>query len=281
MLLVLISTLSQAGNVLLDRIVLSKRQMHLGQYIPLIFVFLFLSTFITLPWLGSVNLALAFNQQYIFYFVLMILLAIIWNIFSYQGLQKEKMVEYEMIMMLTPIVTIMMASLFFPEEFNLPIFLAGVVGSIALVASHLKDHHLQFSKYAVHLVLAVILMAMEAMVQKELLQVYSPATLYAIRTGILALFFTIYYRPNLHEVNDLDFRIVLGSGVLGAVHFVLKLYGFNEIGVTFTTLILLLVPVIVTWVDSQVNKVQIRRRTLVAFVIILACVAYAAASQGY
>ncbi len=277
---VIIGAIAGAGNVLIDQFILAKRKLGLADHIPVTFAFLFLTTLVSLPWLGSIDLILAFNQTYIFYFILMILLAVIWNIFYYQGLQKEKMVEFEMIMLLAPLATISLAALFYPEEFNLPVFVAALIGSIALVLSHLKKHHLEFDKYSMHLMLAVFLMAMEAMVQKELLQLYSPAMLYALRTGFLALFFTIYYRPNVHRMKDSDFRLIFLSSIFGSVYMVLRFYGFNAIGVTFTTLILLLIPVFATWGDVRINGTPMRWRTVIAFLIILVCVAYATIQQS-
>lgn len=280
MLFALLSALASAGNVLLDKFVLAKQRMKVSDYIPLLFVFLFLVTFLTLPWLGGVNEVLMFSQQYIFYFVLMVLLAVIWNIFYYQGLQKEKIIEFEMIILLTPLATVLLAALFFPEEFDPPVFWAAVIASLALLFSHLRKHHFEFDKYSLHLLLAVVLMAMEAMVQKELLYIYAPATLYALRTGLLALFFGLYYRPIMAHVNDHSFRLVFATAFLGAVYMVTKFYGFQQIGVTFTTLVLLVTPVITSWADAKLNGTPVKRRTILAFVVILLCVLYAIAKQG-
>ncbi len=272
---VLLSSLASAGSILLDKFVLGKRKMKVADYIPLLFVFLFLVTFVTLPWTASINTALAFDQMYIFYFILMILLAIIWNIFYYQGLQKEKIIEFEMILLLTPLATVILAALFFPEEFSLPVFGASIVACLALLFSHLHRRHLQFDKYAIHLLLAVILIAMESMVLKELLRVYSPATLYAARTAVLALFFMMYYRPKVEHIDDNNFRLVFATAALGAFGMVTKFYGFQQIGVMFTTLILLVSPIIVSWFDSKINGTPVKRRTVVAFIVILLCVIYA------
>lgn len=279
MFIALLSALSWSGNMLIDKFALSKRKIPLNNYVPLVFVFLFILTFITLPWLGGVNAVLAASRNYIFYLVLMILLAIMWNIFYYQGLQRERMVEFEMILMVTPLATILLDAFFFPEEFRLPVFLAAVVGGSVLLLSHLRKHHFEFDKYAIHLLLAVFLMAMEAMVQKELLAVYSPALLYAIRTAMVAFFFTIYYRPKIEEMHDFDFRLAFSSSALGAFYMVARFYGYELIGVTFTTLITLLAPVIASWFDAQMNHRRIKRRTIIAFMVILACVVYATLQQ--
>lgn len=275
MFIVLIAALAFTANVLLDKYILSKRRVHLKNYIPVLFAFLFFFSLLTLPWLGGYNEILAANRTYIFYMVLMVLLAIIWNIFYYQGIQKEKMVEFQLIVTLAPLTTIFLATFFFPEEFSLPVFIAAAIGGLALLLSHLKKHHFEFDKYAIHLVLAVILMAMEVMVQRELLLVYSPATLYAIRTGIMVLFFTIYYRPQIHEIADYDFRFVVASAALGTLFSIARFTGFQQVGVTFTTLLLLITPVLVAWIDAKMYNSRVQRRTIIAFIVIVACVIYA------
>src|SRR5690242_16244599 len=126
MYIALLSALANAGNVLLDKLILANRKVRLELYIPVVFVFLFLISFLTLPWLGAINTVLAANRTYIFYVILMVLLAIMWNIFYYQGLKRERLVEFEMIIHLTPLVTILLAAFFYPEEFKLPVFIAAL-----------------------------------------------------------------------------------------------------------------------------------------------------------
>lgn len=279
MIAALLAVIANTGNILLDKSLLSRQRMAIHNYIPLVFVFLFFVTLLTLPWTGSINSAVATDQQYIFYFVLMILLALIWNIFYYQGLQREKIMEFEMTMLLTPLATIILATLFFPEEFNGPVFASAIIGSLALFATHLRKHHLHLDKYEIHLILAVFLMAMETMVQRELLEVYSPALLYAIRTGVLAAFFALYYKPNMHAVTNRQFNTVFLIAVMGALGMVSKFYGYQTIGITFTTLLLLLVPILSSWIDTRVNKTRVKKRTVVAFVVILMCVVYGVLAQ--
>lgn len=279
MAIVLLGVLAYCGNILIDKFILAKQKVSINQFIPLLFSFLFIVTALTLPWTAEINTILAANQQYIFYLILMVLLAIIWNIFYYQGLQKEKMIEFEMILLLTPLATILLATLFFPEEFNPPIFGAAIIASLALLLSHVRQHHLEFDRYAIHLLLAVLLMAMEVMVQKELLNIYSPALLYAVRTGILAVFFHIYYQPKVDAISHANFNRVFLSGVLGALAMVALFTGYKELGVTYTTLLFLLVPIMVSWIDAKMNHTPIRHRTVIGFVIIFLCVVYATIVQ--
>lgn len=275
MIAALLAVLTGTGNILLDKFLLTKQKMPVADYLPLLFSFLFLTTLVTLPWSGGINSVLAIDTQYVFYFVLMVTLAILWNMFYYEGLKRERLIEFQMTLMLTPVATVILATLFFPEEFNLPVFSAAMVGSAALFFSHLRRDHFHFDKYEIHLILAVFLMALEVMVARELLNVYSPALLYTIRTAFLAGFFALYFKPSTKQTTNQQFNLVFLTAILGAASMVARLYGFQFIGITFTTLILLLVPIFSSWYDARLNKAKIKKRTIVAFVVILLSVIYA------
>jgi len=176
-------------------------------------------------------------------------------------------------------VTVLMAAVFYPEEYNPAVFWVTIIAALALIFSHLKKKHLQFDKYAIHLVLAVFLTGMEVMVQKELLNIYSPAALYALRAAIVALFFTIYYRPVVAHIHRQQFNLVFWTALLGAASMIGKFYGYQQMGITFTTLIFLLVPILSSWIDARINKTPVRRRTVIAFTIIICCVLYAVLFQ--
>jgi len=100
-----IATLSQVGGVLIDKIVLTRRQVSLRVFVPLLFLFLFLFSMVLFPFLGTISSQI-FSPYYIVIFILMIATAIVWNIFYYRGLQQEKMNEFELIIMFQPLFTI-------------------------------------------------------------------------------------------------------------------------------------------------------------------------------
>src|SRR3990167_7934392 len=101
-----IAAIAQAGGIIVDKIVLTRRRMEIHVFIPLLFLFLFILTGLLMPHLGKINYEI-FQPYYLVIFLLMIGAAIIWNVFYYQGVQKEKVQEFELIIMFQPLLTIL------------------------------------------------------------------------------------------------------------------------------------------------------------------------------
>ncbi len=270
-----ISALADAGAVIVDKIILGRRRMALHVFIPTLFLLLFLMTAILAPFLGLVETRLALKPQYIFLFILMIILAITWNVFYYQSIQKEKLYEHELIIMLAPAATIILASLLFPQnELDKRIFVPAVIAAGALFVSRLEKNHLAFDKYSLNLFLAVLLMSLEIMIINELLAIYSPVSLYALRTGFVFLFFIAYYRPRLTAISKGNLAWTALSALLGVIYMILRFYGYRNLGVVHTTLILIISPFLVYVCSSFIFNEKIKWKTVITGLIILICIAY-------
>ena len=269
------SALADAGGVIVDKIILGRRRMALHVFIPTLFLFLFLMTAILSPFLGLVETRLALKPQYIFLFILMIILAITWNVFYYQSIQKEKLYEHELIIMLAPAATIIFASILFPQnELDWRILVPAIIAAGALFTSRLERNHIVFDKYSLNLFLAVLLMSLEIMIIKELLTIYSPVSLYALRTGFIFLFFMAYYRPRLTAVCKENLGWIALSALLGVIYMVLRFYGYRNLGVVHTTLILIISPFLVYLCSSLLFNERLKWKTVVTGFIILVCIAY-------
>jgi len=270
----LIAAVSLSAGVLVDKIILTRKRIALHVYIPVLFLFLCLTVGVLFPFLGWVN-ADFFKPLYLLVFLAMIVAAIIWNLFYYRGLQSEKVHEYELIMMFQPLLTILLATLFLKGERNIHIIIASVIAAIALIASHIKKQHFELSPGAWKLVWAVIFISIELILLKVLLNVFSPVALYFFRTGILFIFFFLYYRPQLNKIAPLNLWLILASAALGTVQMVAKFYGFEAYGVIYTSLILILSPLLVYILSTLFLHERLKTRTVVSFLVILGCIVYA------
>ncbi|MDO8650543.1 MAG: EamA family transporter, partial [Candidatus Berkelbacteria bacterium] len=125
----LISAVSAAGGLIVDKVTLSRRSVPLRIFIPVVFTFLFAFTLIFTPLYGYIDWSTALLPNNLFLMLLMIVIAIAWNVLAYQSLQRESVHQHEVILMTGPIVTILLAALFFQEEFNLTIFVLGLIAS--------------------------------------------------------------------------------------------------------------------------------------------------------
>ncbi|MDO8650401.1 MAG: DMT family transporter [Candidatus Berkelbacteria bacterium] len=271
----LISAVSAAGGLIVDKVTLSRRSVPLKIFIPVVFTFLFAFTLIFTPLYGYIDWSTALLPNNLFLMLLMIVIAIAWNVLAYQSLQRESVHQHEVILMTGPIVTILLAALFFQEEFNLTIFVLGLIASFAMLIARTEKHHFKFDKIAYNLFLAVILMSIENVIIRELLYSYSPISLYAFRTFFLALFFWFYYRPKLSEIGKSPLWLLGLSGAIGALSMVTRFYAFGSLGVIFTTLISTLAPIVVFIGSWEILHERIRPRVIVASLVILVCVAVA------
>lgn len=268
------AAIANAGGIIIDKVLLGKRRMAVHVFIPVLFLFLFVFTALLVPLLGRVDSDLALQPSYLFLFVLMIVLSITWNVFYYQSIQKEKLYEHELIIMLEPLMTILLASVFFPEDLDMRILGIAIVAGVALFVSRLERDHFAFDRYSLNLMLAVMLMALESIIIKELLSVYSPVSLYAFRTGFIFLFFLIYYRPRLAMVSATNLWWVMGSSLLGVIYMILRFYGYRDLGIVHTTLILIISPVLVYIASSSLFNERVRIKTVVSGLIILSSIIY-------
>ena len=270
----LIAALTQVGGILVDKITLTRRQVAVHVFVPVLFLFLFFFTFLLFPFLGTISPNI-FTPYYLLIFVAMLVTAVIWNIFYYRGVQMEKVHEFEMIVMFQPLLTIILATIFLRGEQNIPTIIASIVAALALAAAHINKTHLEFSTGAKNLILATVFMSVELILIKIMLNVLSPVALYSIRTGILFLFFFFYFRPDIRKIANTNAALILLSAFLGAIQMVAKFYGFEKYGVVYTSLILILAPLLVYILSTIFLHERLKIRTIISVIVILVCILYA------
>ena len=274
-----IAAIAVGISTVVDKVGLSKRSIPVRQYVPFLFLYLFFFTALATPFLGRINWSLLLSPQFLFLFLIMIVLAVAWNIFYYESLQKEKLYEFESIVMLAPLVTIVMSWLFFPETWDVRIGVVAVIAALALVWSHWDKHHIKLSHYSLNMLVAIVMLAMEDIVVTELLrdQIASPIGLYAIRTLILFGFFFAYYRPEVRRVSKTTLNVISLSGLLGSLSMVLKYYGYQKLGIPFTALVMLAAPMAVYIGSATVIHERMKWKVVVAALIIAVAIVYATA----
>lgn len=271
---VIIASLGYAGGVIADKIIISKYRVPLWRFAPLLFVWLCVITAIFVPVFGSINFSGLMTTKYLALFFGMILVAVVWNIYYYRGIQKEEVHEFEIIMMLSPLITIVFAEIFLPSERSLPVFIAAIIASAALISTRFRRHHLRISKTTWQTILAMVLMSLESILIKGLLGIMSPVTLYFLRTGIIAIVFLIMYRPKLFQMPKEAYGLIILSAIAGVVQMVLKFYGFQNLGVVETTLILVLGPFLVYFFSTYYFKEKLFKRDLFAAAVVVGCILY-------
>ena len=269
-----LAALSQAGGILVDKIILTRRQVEIHVFTPILFLFLFLLTSLLFPFLGKVSSEL-FSPYYLIIFLGMLLTAIIWNFFYYRGVRSEKIHEFELIIMAQPLLTILLATIFLKGERNIHIEIAAFIAAIALIIAHIRKKHLELSKASIGLIIAIIFMSIELILIKLLLNVFSPVALYSIRTGIIFIFFYFYFKPQMFRASNINVLLILLTSFLGVVQMVSKFYGFEQFGVIYTSLILILSPLLVYIISTIFMHEHLKARTVISALVILGCIVYA------
>lgn len=270
------ATLISAATLVAQKFSLSRLNINNRVFNFVIFFFLALTAF-----LWSLNNKTLPSKEFfqgtpLLLLIVLLLLAFSWNaLFSY-ALQKEEMSESELIISFSPIITILLAFLFLPEERNYFVFFPALIAGIFLVWANIDHHHLDFSRQERILAVAVLGIAVEAIIIKELLYFISPEALYALRcAGVLPLFALLIavkpgFKPNL---NPLQTAFVGLIGFLATIQMVFFYRAYQTLGVTETTLISLLAPVLVFIFTPYFLKEKIKTRQWIALVVIVVCIA--------
>jgi len=267
-----VSALTNASGLIIDKIILSRERVALKVYLPISFLFLCAFTLIVVPWLGQIDWQLASLSNAMFLVFIMLILAIGSNVLYYQTLQQDKAHHHEMLQMLTPLFTVILAAVFFPEDLNVRVLILALVASGALIYSKSNREHFLPSQTTYNALLAIVMLAAENVVIRELLYFYTPVSLYAIRTAILAVFFYLYYRPKLGKVKSRHWGMIALSSLIGAITMITRYYAFSELGLIFTMMITILAPIMVFIFSWSMLHEHIKARVIVSSVIILSCV---------
>jgi len=277
MIFALIAACGSAAGDVTSKVILDIKKLTVRSYLPPLFIALAVLTALTLPWLFGLDKTLFFTPKYLILFVLMLAAAVAWNIPFYTSLKKETLHEFELIMLLTPISTVLLAAIVFPDERQIGPFVASLIAAIALLATRIKKSHLELTKNIKRTLLAMFFISVEVILLKELLTAVSPATLYFLRTASISVVLLLYFKTKKDDFGNLaqSLPIITLSAVFGIIYMVTKYFSFQELGVVKTTLILLLAPIL-NYIASYFyfKEHRLFKKDLVAALVILLCVAY-------
>lgn len=271
----IIAAIADSAGVVVDKLVLTKHKVPVKVFGPALFLLLFLITGALLPWFGDVDVTELVTPGNFLLFIAMVAIASVWNVYYYRGIQKETIEEFEAIILFVPLVTVIFGAIFLPEERDIRIFFAAFVASLALLFSHVNGRkHLDFDRWSKGLVLAVVLIALEAVIIKKLLLVFSPVALYFARTGFVFLALSTWYGGKFGHMSEVSARLTFVSAIMGVIYMVLKFYGYEQLGVLYTTLILILAPFITLMLDRIILHERFHWRNIAAIIVILSAIIY-------
>lgn len=182
---------------------LTKSKISYKKYLVYTFIWL---TILTLPLAlisESVDLAQAFALKNLVLLLGVVILALLANWWLLNGFRKENLVRYDLIVILQPLVTIVAAALFLPEERDLRIWMVAAISTLALGFTHLRRQHISFDAGEKILFLGIFAWGLHEVLARLLLEVYSPAIFYFVRTAILTIIFMLAFQSTIAKIQQL------------------------------------------------------------------------------
>lgn len=276
----ILGALALASGTIIQKLVLKRKRIDIKFYQTAEFftIVLVMLPFIYFFWqLDSQALQL----KNIFIFSLVIIFSIIANLFTYYSMKWEKVSNIEPAKILEPLFVIILAIFFsylvsgdlFDRKLSviIPAFIAG----LALIFSHIEKHHLRFNKYFIAAILGSFFFALELVISRLILDYYSPMTFYFLRgLSILTLSFMIFRPKIIKTKTKVKFQI-LAIGILWVFFRVIVYYGYINLGVIFTTLVIMLAPIFIYLFAYIFLKEKLKPKNIIAAIVILASVLYA------
>ena len=276
----ILGALALATGTILEKIVLIKKNMNIKLYQTACFfaIVLTMLPFIYFFWRLDSS---ALQWQNILIFAGVIIISLIANMFVFYSMKWEKITKLEPARILEPLFIILLAiifSLFIDSglyERNFKVIIPALIAGAALIFSHIKKDHLKLNKYIIAAIFGSFFFALELIISRLILNYYSPITFYFIRCSSIFLISLIAFRPKLKSIDKKSGGIILITGAIWAIYRIVIYWGYTNLGIIFTTLIIMLGPIFIYLLAWKFLKEKIRWKNILAALIILACVVYA------
>lgn len=272
-----------ATGTILEKIVLRKRKINIKLYQTAVFLAIVLVMLPFIYFFWKLDPA-ALELKNIIIFLIVILFSIIANILIFYSLKWENVSNLEPARVLEPLFVIFLAIIFsfFVSDLydrNLNIIIPALVAAAALIFSHVKRYHLTFNKYFIAAVLGSLFFAIELVVSMLILDFYSPISFYFVRSSTILLLSFLLFRPKFKKLDGKSKWIILVTGAIWVAYRVILYYGYLNIGVIFTTLMIMLGPIFIYIFAKIFLKEKLEWRNVVAGIVIAASVIYAIAGN--
>lgn len=227
------------------------------------FVWVIIIGLLVSPWLVIIHPD-ALHLPYIWLLVVMAGLAANYNVLYYFGLKYEHVTEVEPFLLFNPLITIIIASLFYADERSWHIYVAAGLAGLLLGWAHWRKGKLKLGKPMLAILGFAVLYGVEAVIIKQLLAVYSPVALYLVRSLVTALWLWVLEKGRIQPmtVRQIPYFITLGIGAIVGSALVYTSYHLQ--GISATVFILIFSPVLVYTLSVVFLKEKLHWRDVVA-----------------
>ena len=272
----IIGAVLEAAGTIIEKKVLKRKFMNFKNYT----VFEFLSIVVLmLPiiYFSHYVSAEALTWKNIGIFAFVILVYVGANLSIFYSLKRENVTEFEPIWVMQPLFTILIAFFLYSDERNWTYVILALIASVTLIVAHIKREHLVYDRYMIAALLGSFLFGLELAVSKSIINYYSPFMFYFIRCFFILVICALLFRPKYRDL----FRekavawMVFAIGIMWAVYRAIIYYGYEKLGVVFTTILFILSPVFMFAFAVVFLKEKPTKRQIISTIIILVCVALA------
>ncbi len=276
----IIGSIIEATGTILEKKVLRKHKIDYKNYAVYSFLAIVLVMLPLIGFLWKINSG-AFSVKNLIIFAFVIITSIIANLFAFYSLKRKEVTELEPIRLMQPLFTILLAVLIYESERKLTMVALALIASIALVAAHVKKHHLVFNKYIITALLGSLFFSIELVASKSILQYYSPFTFYFLRCLFVFIITWLMFQPKIVSIKNKTKLLIFVVAILWVFYRVILYYGYAAYGVVFTTILFILTPVFIFLFARIFLKEKIRLRHIISAVIIVVCVVVALILESY
>jgi len=275
----IIGALALAGGTILEKVVLKKRKIDIKLYQTSSFFAIILVMLPLLYFFWKVD-AGALELKNVIIFTLVVLFSIIANLFTFYSMKWEKITNLEPAKILEPLFVIILAIIFsfFIEglyDRNMHIVIPALFASLALIFSHIRKHHLEFNKYFIAAIFGSFFFALELVTSRLILDFYSPISFYFLRCASIFIFSLVLFSPKFNYLDKKAKWEIFIVGILWVIYRIMIYYGYLNMGVIFTTLIIMLGPIFIYLLAWKFLKEKLDWRNITAAIIIIGSILYA------
>ncbi len=276
----IIGSVIEAAGTILEKKVLRKHKIDHKNYAVYSFLAIVIAMLPLVGFLWKIEPE-AFSVKNLLMFAFVVITSIIANLFAFYSLKRKEITELEPIRLMQPLFTILLAVLIYESERKLTIVALALIASIALVAAHVKKHHLSLNKYIIAALLGSLFFAIELSASKYILQYYSPFTFYFLRCLFIFIITWLMFQPKIVSIKNKTKLLIFIVAILWVFYRVILYYGYVMYGIVFTTILFILAPVFIFLFARVFLKEKIRLRHIISAVIIVVCVVAALILENY
>ena len=267
----IIGSILEASGTIIEKKILRKKNINFKNYTVFEFLAIFIIMLPIIYFFWQVKPEALFPKN-ILLFAFIITTATIANLLIFYSLKREKVTEFEPLWLMQPLFTIILAFILFGSERNWTTFSLALIASGTLVVSHVKKNHLILDKYIIAALLGSLAFAIELVASKPLLSFYSPFTFYFIRCTFILLTTFAIFRPSFKAINKNSGIMIFAVGIIWVLYRAIIYYGYESIGIVYTTLLFILSPVLMILFAVIFLKEKPSWRQIISTIIILVCV---------